>query len=204
MQIEKREIVYKATELYNRYGIRSITMDDLSKELNISKKTLYENVKTKDDIVFQMIESDFNKTTDKIKQIEKSPNSAIEQFIEIKLYVFEKIKKFNPSFFYDLKKYYAKLFEKFITLRRDLLYNVIQKNLIKGKKEKLYRNDFDEEIIAKLHISRLENIYDNNIFTIYDFTSSKWIYELINYHIRGIATNKGLLILAENLKKLNL
>ena len=40
MSLQLEDILKKVSSLYNRYGIRSITMDDVAKELCISKKTL--------------------------------------------------------------------------------------------------------------------------------------------------------------------
>jgi len=46
MQLDNR-ILTKAENLFFKYGVKSISMDDLSRELGISKKTLYQSVDNK-------------------------------------------------------------------------------------------------------------------------------------------------------------
>ena len=51
----QEKIFSKAEELFMQYGIKSITMDDVAKALGMSKKTLYQYVKDKNDLVNQTI-----------------------------------------------------------------------------------------------------------------------------------------------------
>jgi len=80
------------------------------------------------------------------------------------------------------------------------MYNYILLNLKKGKTEGLYRDNMDEVIISKLYLSRSENIHFNELFTVEEFTSNKLFLELLNYHVRGIATDKGVEILENKIK----
>jgi hypothetical protein len=101
-----------------------------------------------------------------------------------------------------LKKYYPVQYQKTIKARRDGMYEYLLLNLKKGKKEGLYREDLNNEIIAKLYISRSENIHFNELFTIEEFTSVNLFLELLNYHVRGIATEKGIIELEKKIKGL--
>jgi hypothetical protein len=75
-------------------------------------------------------------------------------------------------------------------------------NLKKGIKEGLYRKDMNNEIIAKLYLSRAENTHLNELFTSEEYSSVKLFVELLTYHIRGIATEKGILMLEKKVKEL--
>ena len=108
----------------------------------------------------------------------------------------------NPATEHDLKKYYPHHYQKIVKARREGVYNYILLNLKKGKKEGLYRNELDVEIIAKLYLSRSESIHLNDLFTVEEFTSIKLFTELLTYHIRGIATEKGIIILENKIKGL--
>jgi hypothetical protein len=108
----------------------------------------------------------------------------------------------NPATDHDLKKYYLHHYQKIVKTRREGIYNYILLNLKKGKEQGLYREDLNEEIIAKLYLSRSENIHLDDIFTIEEFTSIKLFIELLKYHIRGIATGKGISVLEKKIKEL--
>ena len=82
------------------------------------------------------------------------------------------------------------------------MYNYILLNLKKGKEEGLYREGMNEEVIAKLYLSRSENIQFNELFTVEEFTSVKLFVELLTYHVRGIATEKGIIVLEKKIKEL--
>jgi len=50
MEIQER-IRQKADELFRRYGIRSVTMDEIATQLGMSKKTIYQYYTDKDQLV---------------------------------------------------------------------------------------------------------------------------------------------------------
>jgi hypothetical protein len=60
----------------------------------------------------------------------------------------------------------------------------------------------NKEIIAKLYLWRSEDSNLNDLFTVEEFTSIKLFVELLNYHIRGIATEKGIMVLGKKVKEL--
>jgi hypothetical protein len=64
-------------------------------------------------------------------------------------------------------------------------------NMNKGKKEGLYRKELNSKIIARLLALRVENMYDNEIFTIEEIVSVKVFNEVFVYHLQGILNAKG-------------
>jgi TetR/AcrR family transcriptional regulator, cholesterol catabolism regulator len=202
MNSELKDILVKVRELYLRYGIKSITMDDIAGELGISKKTLYQFVTDKDDLVGKFTDYEIEIRQEEIIRCFKIGFNAIEELFEISIFMNKMIKEQNPATEHDLRKYYPHHYLKAITTRRERMYKYILLNLKKGKKEGLYREDMNEEVIAKLHLSRSENVHFNELFTVEEFTSFKSFTELLIYHVRGIATDKGIIVLEKKIKKL--
>ena len=202
MNEELKNILVRVRELYNRYGIKSITMDDVARELGISKKTLYQFVSDKDDLVGKYLDYEIEIRQEEICKCFKNEMNAIEELFEISLFMNRLIRQQNPATEYDLKKYYPQHFQKVHNIRRERMFNYIILNLRKGKEEGLYREDLNEEVIAKLHLSRSESIHFDELFTIEEFTSVKLFVELLTYHIRGIATQKGIEVLENKLKQI--
>jgi AcrR family transcriptional regulator len=197
-----KSILYKVRELYVKYGIKSITMDDVSSELGISKKTLYQFVTDKDDLVGKYIDYEIELRQERIFKCFRIGFNAIEELFEISLFMNKMMRDQNPATEHDLRKYYPHHYMKTVKTRRERMYNYVLLNLKKGKEEGLYRDDLDEEIITKFYLSRSENIHFNELFTVEEFTSIKLFTELINYHVRGIATEKGIAVLEKKLKEL--
>jgi hypothetical protein len=199
MNDELLNILQKVRILYRKYGIRSVTMDDVAHELGISKKTLYQFVKDKDELVHKVIELEVTRQQSKMV-INCSDNlNAIEQLLEIANCVVSMLKEYSPASEYDLKKYYPDLYIKLRDLKRHHMLRIIRENLVKGKQEEIYRQDINVDIISKLNISLIDNMVDNEIITINEFLDPKFLYEFFIYHIRGIANSKGLSILETQL-----
>jgi TetR/AcrR family transcriptional regulator, cholesterol catabolism regulator len=199
---ELGNILFKVRELYKNYGIKSITMDDVARELGISKKTLYQYVTDKDDLVGKFIDNEIKLRMTGIYECFKSGLNAIEELFEISIFMNKLMKDQNPVTENDLKKYYPHHYQKTLNTRREGINNYILLNLRKGIDEGLYRKDMNVEVIAKIYLSRLEIIHKNDLFTVEELTSNRLFTELLVYHIRGIATSKGIVILENKIKTL--
>ncbi|MBS3769601.1 MAG: TetR/AcrR family transcriptional regulator [Bacteroidales bacterium] len=201
MNQEYQHIIEKTSELYNQYGIKSITMDDVARELGMSKKTLYKYVSNKDDLVDHFVEYLTENRNCNVEEIKKQKLNAIEELVEVNEYVIEMLKNYNPSTDYDLKKYYPDHYRKLRKLRQNNMYQAVKENIMKGKDEGLYRQELDEDIISRVHVSRIENSFANEMFTIQELTSWKFIREMMIYHIHGIANAEGVKIFYNKLKE---
>ena len=199
---KQEEILGRVLDLFRRYGIKSVTMEDVSRELGISKKTLYQFVSDKNELVGKVIDFEQETTSECYHALVDTGKNAIEELFEVHKFLNGQLKKYSPSFGYDLKKYYPVIFQKVHAFQREHMFQAILDNIRRGKREGIYRTELKEEIIVKLQVSRIESLYEENLFTIEDFTSGEIFREFFIYHIRGIANNTGIKILEENLQKL--
>lgn len=195
------DILTKVAALFRKYGIKSITMDDISREVGISKKTLYQYVTEKSDLVNKVIESEIERSKECFEFIRTSGNNAISELFEVNRIMIELMKRNSPSFNYDLKKQYPEVYQKVVLARRKGMYESILANIKRGKAEGLYRTELKEEILIKLQISRLENMYTDDVFNTEDVSTEAIFKEIFIYHIRGIANENGIKYLEENLDK---
>ena len=202
MNDELVTILTKVKSLYSKYGIKSVTMDDVSRELGISKKTLYQYVKDKTELVEKIVELEIEKYGCFFEELLSKKLNAIEELFEVQRMVARMLREHNPSQDYDLRKYYPELYAKVLKIRRERMYNNILCNLKKGKADGLYRSELNEEIIAKIQLLRVETTFDTEIFTIEEIISTKVFFEIFIYHIRGIANEKGIEVLEQKLKEL--
>ncbi len=195
MTTEYQDILKKVFALYNKYGIKSVTMDDVAQELGISKKTLYQIVRDKQDLVEKVEGTERKSQMKSFEEIMGSGLNAIEQ-LNVVIRTVNRIKQdYSSTYLYDLKKYYPELYKSYQEEGRKNMYNSTVGNIKQGKKEGLYRKDLDEVIIAKLYLTRVEAIQDSYIFSESEIHSSGFFREILIYHIRGMATEKGLKVL---------
>ena len=203
MDDKLNELLARVFVLYNKYGIKSVTMDDVSSELGISKKTLYQYVKDKSELVEKVMSLNSLCHREAIYAIISQKNNAIEELLAVNKYMNEMIREQNPTLNYDLRKYYPAIFSKLMEESHREMYESIKKNLVKGQKEGLYRMDMDIDIISKLHITRLEYKYSSISFSNEELNSEKVMREIFIYHLHGIISEKGRKLLEENLKGTN-
>ena len=176
-------------------------MDDVARELGISKKTLYQHVKDKADLVEKVMLQNTMNHGKNIHAIVKKNLNAIVELLEVNAYMYQMMKDLNPSLNYDLKKYYPEIFKRLRTDSRKRMYESIRQNLLKGQQEGYYRKEMNIDIICKLHMSRMENKYDSDSFNLNELNSPTVLNEIFMYHLHGISNEKGVRVLKEKLKQ---
>lgn len=177
-------------------------MDDVSRELGISKKTLYQYVQDKDDLVKKVIDFDLHSQHFYLLDGCNEKMNAIEELAEIANCISFMLKEYSAVTEYDLRKYYPDLYIRIREVRRERILKFSTDNLIKGKKEGLYRENLNVEIISKLNLTHIDSIFESEIITISEFLDPKFFMEYFHYHTRGIVSEKGLKILEDQLLRL--
>jgi len=195
-------ILEKVKRLYYRYGIKSVTMDDVAKHLCISKKTLYQYFTDKEDLVRNIVLLEHSNRNKFFQEIKNRNLNAIEELFVVYRMINTMFKDYNASMEYDIHKYYPGLYSKVKEIRRKKMYNTMYNNMNKGKKEGLYRKELNSKIITRLHVFRVENMFDNDIFTPEELTSVKVFNEVFVYHIQGIMSANGRTFFEKNFKRL--
>jgi len=197
--MEKQEFLQKVFKLFHKYGIKSVTMDDISHELGISKKTLYEWVKDKHELVEQVLDHSQH-CIEKEKQQNKQ-QSALDKLFSIYEFIVSLLKDYNPSVNYDLKKYYPDLYEKIKQTRRGKMIEGMRLNLIQGINEGVYRKDLNVEFISKLHLLNVESIQDSDVFDEH-ITLINLFREMFKFYLRAIAKADKLNLIDKKIKEL--
>ncbi len=200
MEKKKQHIISESIQLFLKFGVKSLTMEDIARKLGISKKTLYAHVKDKEDLLLQAVVL-FGKFEDKqLSEICSRGLNAIDESLEIKKWVLDMIQNIHPSVAYDIEKFHPAVSKRMKTSRHENVYRSIYQNIVKGQKEGLYRSDINADILAKLYIGRMESIFDQELFPSSTYNVSDVYMEWFIYHIHGMATSKGLQLLENNFK----
>lgn len=190
--MEPQEKILKTSlELFFKYGIKRVTMDDIAKELGMSKKTIYHYYKEKDDLVNQLCIVEMQKQELIFKNIEKQANDPIHEIIIISNTVSEMMQHINPVFFLDLQKFHSNAFLEFQKFKDNCAYKDLLRNIKAGKEIGVYRNDIDEVFTAKYRLAQIDMLMFGNYFSFekISFTQSHQL--LLDMFVHGICTLKG-------------
>ncbi len=186
------QLLQPICKLFMRNGIKSMTMDDIARSMGMSKKTLYKSFKDKGDLVYQVLENHLEEDKTALDKICSSGLNAIDEMFEITKHVGEQIKDIHPSIHFDLEKYYPEAWQVFNDYKFNYIYSSVKANLEKGIKENLYRENLNASIVAKIHISRIDIMFDPKVFPVSEYKFGDVVTEMMRYHIRGIASEKGI------------
>ncbi len=184
-------------EQFLKYGIKSVTMDDISKNLGISKKTLYKYFKDKDEIVNTLMSTDIESEKQIMETVCCKAVNAIEETYAFSNVIIDKLKDLNASLLYDLEKYHPKAWEVFIHHKRHYVYGCIKNNIERGLKEGLYRKNLNPDIIARLYSEKMDMLFDKEIFPYENYTFEEVYSEMIRYHLKGLVSKEGLKFIKE-------
>lgn len=186
------EILLKATEMFLAQGYKTVTMDDIASELSISKKTIYQFYSSKPELIEKSLGYLNQKFIEKLEQTLANNHNAIEEIVFSHQNI-EKIFAIDTSAsLYQLNKYYPKVCEKQKAFHRKKYLHIIQRNLEKGVKEGVYRSSIDIEYVSRFHLASVCAIDDIEYFPLEKFDHQELHDQHLEYHIRSIATEKGL------------
>lgn len=197
----KQELTAKIADVFMRYGVRSVNMDDIARNLSVSKKTLYKYYKDKSDVVKCVTDLMTHGEECQIAEIEAESENAIDEIIRISEFANQMLKNMHPSVMFDLQKYYPESFQVFSDHKKIFVTNQVEANLIKGIKEGLYRDNIKVDIISKLYVTKIDAIWNSELFPSNEYSFAQVHLEMIRYHIRGLASPEGLDYLKKRINK---
>ncbi len=170
-----------------RYGLKSVSMDDISREAGISKKTLYQHFDNKEELINTALQVVLDKDHRNIQSIlENKEYDALQKMIEIFKLSIKLLQSIKPTVIYDLKKYYKDSWEIVENMHMKYIESTVENNLIQGKKERIYRKDIEESIISKLFVSKMLAVTSNTKSFDTRETLTKIFFQNLLYHLYGI------------------
>lgn len=194
--MEEKEvfILEETSKLFIRYGIRSVSMDDVARHLGMSKKTLYQYFSDKHDLVLTVMNHHLQDIDSCFKQISEKEGNAIDILMMVSRLLIDKFGRLNSSISFDLQKYYPEAFKAMMEHKHNHILENIERNLKRGIQEGLYRKDINTRVIAYFYMIRMDHVFDidpdNELMK--NISLEEILRELFVYHIRGIANNKGI------------
>lgn len=192
----KIKILHTAIEKFLTFGFKSVTMDDIAEKICISKKTIYTHFKTKTCLIDACVMVIFDRINTGINHICSLEKNAIEELFIIKEFLVENLKGEKNSPQFQLKKFYPKIFFKLQKMQFDVMHDCVKDNLERGIKSGIYRNDINKEFVSRIYFVGIMSIKDIDLFPEARNNMKELMTTYLNYHIRALATEKGL-------KKLN-
>lgn len=188
----KDKIINIAGELFLNLGFKSVTMDEIASALGVSKKTIYTHFKNKTSLVQEVTNTFFEAICEGINCIQEEQSNPVKEMYEVKRFVMHYLKDEKSSPQYQLQKYYPEIFTQLKAKQFEFMQTCIQTNLTRGIHQKLFKADIDIHFIARIYFHGMMGIKNPDLFPLQQFSMNDLMNHYLEYHLRGISTEKGI------------
>ena len=189
---QEEQILVESFNAMTRDGVRAFTVDSLSQDLGMSKKTIYKYFPTKEDLVEKSVVLFFYVIEKKLKKLIKNePNPAL-QFVKGMEFVMGHISMISIEKLADLKMRFPAVWEKmeiFRLDRRDDFYIILSEAQSQG----FVRKDVDIKIIATLYMNIINSTFQPEFFLSNNLAPSDAIQHFLKMVTGGLFTEDGIM-----------
>ena len=187
-----KALLLKSRELFLKHGVKSLTMDEIAKEMGMSKKTIYQFVENKGELVNLTMQDFLNQERQLMEIILKNSTNSVDEMISMIEYWLQVVREFNANTLNEIQKYYPEAWKLYNEYRFNFMLGLIKGNLEHGVKEGYYRDNLDTDIISKIYILAVEVLLNQALFPTKQYTYLNIYREFLSYHLRGIVSTEGL------------
>lgn len=187
-----REKLLKGAEaLFLKYGVRSVSMDDIARHLSVSKKTLYQYFVDKDEIVTQVAHGHLSTYKLQFDGIALGAKNALDELMRINSCLRRTMQGMNPTLLFDLKKYHLKAWEMWMEHRNKYIRESVIRNMKQGMEEGFFRNNLNPEILAIIRIETIQMLFDSHLFPLDRYNLGDVHAQALDHFMYGLLTDKG-------------
>ena len=200
MSDQRNHIIKTAGELFFRLGIRSVSIDDICRELGISKKTFYVYFESKDELIEQMLQANISYMSGKMQELLdlRDFRQLVKKFIKHQEAEKNDVRRV-PQLVYDLKKYYPRQFADFQVKCFETQKTYIMRYLELGEAQGLVRANLNIELTAVL-FAKIHNdaIRDFEVIEAHNHNMHQLAHTAMDVFVRGVLSEEGLKFFQSN------
>lgn len=187
----KEKILKGAEELFMRYGVRSISMDDISRHLSVSKKTLYQHFADKDELVTLVSEGHLTESKKQYEALRDTSRDPIEELAQIATCMRKDMEQINPGLLYDIQKFHPKAWKVWLDYKNKFIHDSVVRNLKAGIEGGYIRSDVNPDVMAMVRIELVQVAFNTEIFPADLFKLAEVQAQIFDHFVYGLVTDKG-------------
>ncbi|MGY6522633.1 MAG: TetR/AcrR family transcriptional regulator [Mongoliitalea sp.] len=187
----KEKIIETAEDLFMKFGVRSVTMDDIARQAGISKKTIYQEFADKNQLVFETFAQALDKDKCKLGEHLSLDKGVVAHMAGMSAYIRQRFADFNPLVMNEIQRYFPQCWQLFEDFKQDFVFKQLVQVLEKGKEEGMFRAEINSEILAFLRMEQMDSLFDPIKFPPSKFNLIELHLEVFEHFLFGILTNEG-------------
>jgi AcrR family transcriptional regulator len=185
----KIHITANAVSLFARNGVKRVSMDDVARKANVSKRTLYDFFKDKEALLIEVLNEMRKTFTEHFSVLEKRPATALEVLLLFNERMTEKPILLCDDFFQDINRYPEAL--KVLLEGKHLFLKKIVELLKRGEKEGVFMSDINYDIISLLAQKQVQSLGGASSEAFVKYTQEEVHNAIFFIFLRGICTDAG-------------
>lgn len=191
MDEKLREIILSAMQVFLKLGFKNVSMDDMAKQLRVSKKTLYKYFTDKNDLVKQSISLGIEMDCLAISTCIDKTDNVIEELLNVTEYISIKMQQAHPSIFFELEKYYPESWAIFSEYRKIFTCTCMLENLDRGIAAGWYREELNTTVVAKFFLEILDSVFQQSQEVNQQMSFVELHRNAVMYHLHSITNTRG-------------
>ncbi len=199
----KERILSEAERLFWKYGVRSVTMEDIARRLGISKKTIYQHFSDKEDILYQVVAAKSEQDKAEVMCMAVEAANPVEEILVVLDMMRKHADSVSPNLLIDIQRHYPKAFEIYRQQKETYILRSILENIQKGVDQGLYRSDLNADILARMRVEQIELAFNNDIYPMDRYQMLDVQRELMHHFVRGMLTEQGFAVYNQFVNKQN-
>lgn len=188
----RQQIVHAARAHYFSHGFRSVTMDDLAKELGISKKTVYANFSSKTELLEAVLADKFAGLEGKLEEITRRyPHDFSAALHELLANTQRELDEIKPPFVRDMRQKAPHVFKTVERRRGDLIARFFGKLFVEGQQTGMVRKDLPARVMIEILLAAVQAIVNPAKVEELGLTPKSGFAAVIKVILEGVLTPKG-------------
>lgn len=160
----KNKILLVAKELFYKFGYSKVTIEEIARNLSISKKTIYQNFSSKYDILIQIVKLFKEEHNLKVNEVINNDSLSFPAKLEGLLTVTgTSLSKINTVFIEDIQRSEPEVWESLKSFKREAAFIRFRKLIIEGKEQGYIDANVNKGILISLYASAIQGMFDMNV-----------------------------------------
>lgn len=187
----KERIMELARDRFFKAGFNKVTLDELSGELGISKKTMYKFFPSKEELVKTVLWMMLRKVEKDVRRITEEDRPFVHRLADLILYISRMVGRFSKSFQQDMKRFAPTIWSEVETFRREHIISKVVAMIKQAKQENVFRNDINDEVIVMMLTSCIQNIVTPEILAEHSFSPKEAMHTIFHIIFEGSLTEEA-------------
>ncbi len=187
----RQRILEIAMAQFARFGVRTITMEDLARQAGISKKTIYQEFEDKKDLVKAVFAAILEQDRKRLAFILEQGDGVIEHLVQTSKMMRERLTSINPLVILEVQKYFPEAWNLFESFKQETIQQDLIKVLERGKELGYFRPEIDSKVLARVRLTQVTSAFDPKNFAEPDYNLVEEQMIVLDHFLHGIFTEKG-------------